>query len=127
MVELIGEVEGRSCVVVDDVVISGSTLVEVAETLMERGATRVVAAVTHGVFSGDAGERLERSPIDRLYVTDTIENAPSLCHRRRKSSASRRSSRRRSSASIGGRAAACCSVTDAMKEWGLHSRGQGRH
>ena len=76
MVELIGEVEGRSCVVVDDVVISGSTLVEVAETLMERGATRVVAAVTHGVFSGDAGERLERSPIDRLYVTDTIENRP---------------------------------------------------
>ena len=76
MVELIGEVEGRSCVVVNDVVISGSTLVEVAETLMERGATRVVAAVTHGVFSGDAGERLERSPIDRLYVTDTIENRP---------------------------------------------------
>jgi len=76
IVELIGEVQGRSCLVVDDVVISGSTLVEVAATLMERGATRVVAAVTHGVFSGDAGERLERSPIDRLYMTDTIENHP---------------------------------------------------
>ena len=76
MVELIGEVEGRSCIVVDDVIISGSTLVQVAETLIARGATRLVAAVTHGVFSGDAGERLERSPIDRLYVTDTVENHP---------------------------------------------------
>jgi ribose-phosphate pyrophosphokinase len=76
LVELIGDVEGRSCLVVDDVIISGATLVEVADTLVARGATRVVAAVTHGVFSGDAGERLDRSPIARLYVTDTIENHP---------------------------------------------------
>ena len=76
IVELVGEVEGRACLVVDDFVISGGTLVEVAETLMARGATRVTAAVTHGVFSGDAGERLDRSPIDRLYVTDTVENHP---------------------------------------------------
>ena len=76
LVELIGDVEGRSCVVVDDIVISGGTLVEVAETLMARGATRVVAAVTHGVFTGDAGGRLDRSPIDRLFVTDTVENHP---------------------------------------------------
>jgi ribose-phosphate pyrophosphokinase len=76
MVELIGDVEGRSCIVVDDVVISGGTLVQVAETLMARGATRVVAAVTHGVFSGDAGERLDSSPIDCVYVTDTVENHP---------------------------------------------------
>jgi ribose-phosphate pyrophosphokinase len=76
MLELIGEVEGRSCIVVDDVVISGGTLVEVAETLTARGAAAVVAAVTHGVFSADATERLERSPIERLYVTDTVENHP---------------------------------------------------
>src|SRR5215831_6611742 len=76
IVELIGEVEGRACLVVDDFVISGGTLIEVAETLMARGATRVTAAVTHGVFSGDAGERLDRSPFDRLYVTDTVENHP---------------------------------------------------
>ena len=76
VVELIGEIEGRSCLIVDDMLISGSTLVQVAETLMARCATRVVAAVTHGVFSGDASERLERSPIDCLYVTDTVENHP---------------------------------------------------
>lgn len=76
MVELIGEVEDRSCIVVDDIVISGGTLVHVAEALVARGAAGVVAAVTHGVFSGDASERLERSPISRLYVTDTIENHP---------------------------------------------------
>jgi ribose-phosphate pyrophosphokinase len=76
LVELIGQVEGRSCLVVDDFIISGGTLVEVAGALMARGATRVVAAVTHGVFSGEAAERLDRSPIDRLYVTDTVENHP---------------------------------------------------
>ena len=76
LVELIGEVDGRSCLVVDDFTISGGTLVEVAEALTARGATRVVAAVTHGVFSGDAADRLDHSPIDRLYVTDTVENHP---------------------------------------------------
>jgi ribose-phosphate pyrophosphokinase len=76
LIELIGDVEGRSCLVVDDFVISGGTLVEVAETLMARGATRVTAAITHGVFTGDAAERIDRSPFDRLYVTDTVENHP---------------------------------------------------
>jgi ribose-phosphate pyrophosphokinase len=76
LVELIGDVEGRPCLIVDDVVLSGGTLLEVARTLRARGATRVVAAVTHGVFSGDASERLDRRPIDRLYVTDTVENHP---------------------------------------------------
>jgi ribose-phosphate pyrophosphokinase len=77
MIELIGDVRGRPCLVVDDVIISGSTLIEVAEQLIVRGATRVTAAVTHAVLSGDAAERLERSPIERLYVTDTVENHPS--------------------------------------------------
>ena len=76
VVELIGDVEGRSCVVVDDFVISGGTLIEIAATLKARGAARVVAAVTHGVFSRDAGDLLQGSPIERLYVTDTIENHP---------------------------------------------------
>jgi ribose-phosphate pyrophosphokinase len=76
LVELIGDVRGRACLIVDDFVISGGTLVEVARTLKARGATRVVAAVSHGVFSGDASEWLECSPIERLYVTDTVENHP---------------------------------------------------
>ena len=76
LVELIGEVEGRSCLVVDDFIISGITLIKVAETLMARGATRVMAAITHGVFNASAAERLDHSPIERIYVTDTIENHP---------------------------------------------------
>jgi ribose-phosphate pyrophosphokinase len=76
LVELIGDVEGQPCLIVDDFVGSGGTLMEVARTLKARGAMRVVAAVTHGVFSGDASERLDRGPIDRLYVTDTVENHP---------------------------------------------------
>jgi ribose-phosphate pyrophosphokinase len=76
LVELIGDVDGQPCLIVDDFVISGGTLMEVARTLKARGATRVVAAVSHGVFSGDASERLDRGPIDRLYVTDTVENHP---------------------------------------------------
>ncbi|HEX4212896.1 MAG TPA: ribose-phosphate pyrophosphokinase [Candidatus Dormibacteraeota bacterium] len=76
MVELIGDVKNRTCLVVDDVLISGGTLVEVAEALIDRGAADVIAAVTHGVLSGDAAKRLEASPISRLYLTDTVENHP---------------------------------------------------
>src|SRR5215472_6879518 len=75
-VEVLGEVRGRSCVIVDDLVISGGTLIEVGRLLHERGASAVVAAVTHGVFSRGSMELLDRGGIARLFVTDTIENQP---------------------------------------------------
>jgi ribose-phosphate pyrophosphokinase len=76
VIDLIGEVEGRDAVIVDDFTITAGTLVEVAEAVMDRGARSVRAAVTHGVFTGKSMHRLDSSPISRLYVTDTVENQP---------------------------------------------------
>ena len=76
LVEIIGEVADRDAVVVDDFTISGGTLVEAAEQLVARGARSVTAAVTHGVFAQGSMDRLDRSPIERLIVTDSIETQP---------------------------------------------------
>jgi ribose-phosphate pyrophosphokinase len=76
VIDLIGEVEGRDAVIVDDFTITAGTLVEVAEAVIDRGARSVRAAVTHGVFTGKSMHRLDSSPISRLYVTDTVENQP---------------------------------------------------
>ncbi len=76
VVDLIGEVEGRTALIVDDFTISAGTLVDAARVLVERGARTVYAAVTHGVFTGTAIERIEASPIERLFVTDSVENQP---------------------------------------------------
>jgi ribose-phosphate pyrophosphokinase len=76
VLELIGDVAGRDAVIVDDFVASGGTLIEAAEELVARGARSVSAAATHGLFSGDAGERIDASPIGRLIITDTVETQP---------------------------------------------------
>jgi ribose-phosphate pyrophosphokinase len=76
VIDLIGDVKGRDALIVDDFTITAGTLTEVAECLMDRGARTVSAAVTHGVFTGRSMERLDNSPISRLYVTDTVENQP---------------------------------------------------
>ena len=76
IVELIGSVEGRTALIVDDFTISAGTLVDAARVLIERGATSVYAAVSHGLLAGDAIERLEASPIERLFMTDSVETQP---------------------------------------------------
>ena len=76
LVEIIGDVDGRDAVVVDDFTISAGTLVEAAEQLVARGARSVTAVVTHGVFSEGSMERLDRSSIERLIATDSIETQP---------------------------------------------------
>ena len=76
VVEIIGDVAGRDAVVVDDFTISAGTLVEAAEQLVARGARSVTAVVTHGVFVEGSMERLDRSPIERLIATDSIETQP---------------------------------------------------
>jgi ribose-phosphate pyrophosphokinase len=76
VVDLIGDVNGKHALIVDDSTITAGTLVEVAECLTDRGARSVHAVVTHGVFTGDAMARLDASPILKLLCTDTVENQP---------------------------------------------------
>ncbi len=72
VMNIIGEVSGRTCLIMDDMVDTANTLCEAANALKEKGADRVLAYCTHGVLSGPAIERIERSAIDELVVTDTI-------------------------------------------------------
>jgi ribose-phosphate pyrophosphokinase len=72
VLEMVGDVDGKAAVVIDDMISTASTLTAAAELLRERGAEEIHAAATHGVFSGDALERIQRSPISKVYVTDTL-------------------------------------------------------
>src|SRR5512145_1132231 len=72
VMNVIGEVKGRTCVIMDDMVDTAGTLVKAAQVLKEEGATRVVAYCTHPVLSGGAVERIAKSDLDELVVTDTI-------------------------------------------------------
>jgi ribose-phosphate pyrophosphokinase len=76
VMHIIGEVEGKSCVVVDDLVDTAGTLCQAATALKKHGAARVVAYATHPVLSGPAIENIEGSQIDELVVTDTIPLSP---------------------------------------------------
>ena len=70
--EVIGEVEGRLCILADDMIDTGGTITSAADLLMARGATEVWAMATHGVLSGPAIERLEKSIISRVVLTNTL-------------------------------------------------------
>ncbi len=72
VMHIIGEVEGRNCVIMDDMLDTAGTLTKAAEVLKERGAKKVVAYCTHPVLSGPAIERIQKSPLDELVVTNTI-------------------------------------------------------
>ena len=72
VMNIIGEVSGRTCLIMDDMVDTANTLCEAARALKEKGATRVLAYCTHAVLSGPAIERIESSAMDELVVTDTI-------------------------------------------------------
>jgi ribose-phosphate pyrophosphokinase len=72
VMHIIGDVKGRSCIVMDDMVDTANTLCEGASALKDAGATRVCAYCTHAVLSGGAVERVAASELDELVVTDTI-------------------------------------------------------
>jgi ribose-phosphate pyrophosphokinase len=76
VIDIIGDVRGKTALIVDDFVISGGTLIEDARNLKSKGASRVMAAVTHGVFSPGTMKRLANSDLEALYVTDSVENRP---------------------------------------------------
>ena len=69
---MVGDVEGKIAVILDDMISTGGTLVAAAELLMKRGASDVQAAATHGVFADSALERLATSHISKVIVTDSV-------------------------------------------------------
>jgi ribose-phosphate pyrophosphokinase len=71
-VEIVGEVEGRTCVIIDDMIGTGGTLCAAAEQLKERGAADIYALATHGLFSGPAIDRFKNSVISKVVVTNTL-------------------------------------------------------
>jgi ribose-phosphate pyrophosphokinase len=76
VMQIIGDVAGKTAVIVDDFTISGGTLVEAARQLTEQGAAAIYAAVTHGAFTPGSMERIMASPIRQLLITDSIETPP---------------------------------------------------
>jgi ribose-phosphate pyrophosphokinase len=72
VLNVIGEVAGRTCVLADDIIDTAGTIQKGAQALKDAGAERVIACAIHGVLSGPAIERIERAPIDKLIITDTI-------------------------------------------------------
>tara|TARA_Y100000590_G_scaffold430717_1_gene544638 strand:+ start:819 stop:1751 length:933 start_codon:yes stop_codon:yes gene_type:complete len=75
VMNVIGNVKGKTCVIVDDIIDSGGTIVNAAEALTKRGAKEVHVYITHGVLSGEAVEKIKKSKIKNLVVTDTIDNS----------------------------------------------------
>ncbi|GAA4528516.1 ribose-phosphate pyrophosphokinase [Chelativorans composti] len=73
VMNIIGDVKGRDCILVDDIVDSGGTLCNAAEALLENGATSVTAYITHGVLSGAAVSRITSSKLKELVITDSIQ------------------------------------------------------
>ena len=75
VMNVIGNVNGKTCIIVDDIIDSGGTIVNAANALIKRGAKEVHVYVTHGVLSGEAVEKIKKSKIKNLVLTDTINNS----------------------------------------------------
>ena len=78
VMNLIGDVRGKTCLIVDDIIDSGGTIVNAAEVLKRKGATEIYVFITHGVLSGDASRKIKNSKIKKLFITDTIDNSKKI-------------------------------------------------
>jgi ribose-phosphate pyrophosphokinase len=83
VMNVIGDVAGRTCIIQDDIVDTAGTITKAATALKENGAARVLACAVHGVLSGPAIERIEKSPVDKMIVTNTIpqSKAAAACNK----------------------------------------------
>ena len=78
VMNIIGEVKNKTCVIVDDIIDSGGTIVNAAQAIINKGAKDVYVYITHAVLSGPAVERIEKSKIKKLITTDTIDNSKKI-------------------------------------------------
>src|SRR5213082_3491456 len=76
VIAISGEVKGRDCVVVEDIITTGGTISKLAQSLRAQGASRVLIAATHPVLTGDAVDRLKKAKVDEVIVTDSVPIAP---------------------------------------------------
>ena len=74
VMNVVGDVKGKTCIIVDDIIDSGGTIVNAARALKDRGANEVYVYITHGVLSGEAVRKIKNSVIKNLVITDTIDN-----------------------------------------------------
>ena len=78
VMNVIGNVKNKTCIIIDDIIDSGGTIVNAAQALINRGAKEVHVYITHGVLSGEAVEKIKRSQIKKLVITDTIDNSDKI-------------------------------------------------
>ncbi len=78
VMNVIGNVKNKTCIIIDDIIDSGGTIVNAAQALINRGAKEVHVYITHGVLSGEAVEKIRKSRIKKLVITDTIDNSDKI-------------------------------------------------
>ena len=78
VMNIIGDVKGKTCIIVDDIIDSGGTIVNAVDALKKNGATEVYVFITHAVLSGDAANKIKKSKIKKLITTDTIDNSQKI-------------------------------------------------
>tara|TARA_B100000575_G_scaffold202921_1_gene164538 strand:- start:223 stop:1155 length:933 start_codon:yes stop_codon:yes gene_type:complete len=78
VMNIIGNVKGKTCVIVDDIIDSGGTIINAVDALKKNGATEVYVFITHAVLSGDAANKIKKSKIKKLVITDTIDNSQKI-------------------------------------------------
>ena len=75
VMNIIGNVKGKTCIIVDDIIDSGGTIINAVDALKKNGATDVYVFITHAVLSGDAANKIKKSKIKKLIITDSIDNS----------------------------------------------------
>ena len=78
VMNIIGNVKNKNCVIIDDIIDSGGTIVNAAKALKEKGAKDIYVYITHAVLSGEAAKKIEKSAIKKLIITDTIDNSKKI-------------------------------------------------